>query len=382
MLNLPTLLLVQICFTLLMTLLLTGVALTGDALEEQRLWAVGNVIVCVGLAVGAAESLPLWMHGALSYGLMACGLALVWRGVCTFTGHSLSTRTILLVSVAATLLPGYFAVVDPSLRSRLLVTGVFFGLLNLACAWTLWTKLQDEARKVMWASLLGFLGLGCALIVRGLYIAVPQHDLADVAQTDLVQSVTLLVIPVAQVSIGFGLIVMVAHRYAHKLNRLSTLDPLTGAYNRTAMERLAMRMLNRARQAGRSVCIAMVDADHFKAINDNYGHPAGDKVLQHLVGLLVAQVRPGDLVIRFGGEEFLLVLDGLNLSGAGPVTERLRELVEMAEVDVEGVKVTYQISIGVSCTDTQGFELKKLVDSADTALYQAKQQGRNRVCVA
>jgi diguanylate cyclase (GGDEF)-like protein len=230
--------------------------------------------------------------------------------------------------------------------------------------------------------LLGFLGLGCALIVRGLYIAVPQHDLADVAQTDLVQSVTLLVIPVAQVSIGFGLIVMVAHRYAHKLNRLSTLDPLTGAYNRTAMERLAMRMLNRARQAGRSVCIAMVDADHFKAINDNYGHPAGDKVLQHLVGLLVAQVRPGDLVIRFGGEEFLLVLDGLNLSGAGPVTERLRELVEMAEVDVEGVKVTYQISIGVSCTDTQGFELKKLVDSADTALYQAKQQGRNRVCVA
>ncbi|MDZ7937793.1 MAG: diguanylate cyclase, partial [Rhodoferax sp.] len=286
MLDLPTLLLVQICFTLLITLLLTSIALTGNASGEQRLWAVGNMVTCLGLAVGAAESLPVWVHGALSYGMMACGLALVWRGVCAFCGHGLSTRYVVLISVAGALLSGYFAVIDPILRSRLLVTGLFFGALNLACAWTLWSRLQDEARKVMWASLLGFVGLGVALIVRSLYIALPAFATAEVAQTDLVQSVTMLIIPIAQVSIGFGLIVMVTHRYAHKLNRLSMLDPLTGAYNRSGMERMALRTLNRARQAGRSVCVAMVDADHFKAINDQYGHPTGDIVLRHLVEVL------------------------------------------------------------------------------------------------
>jgi diguanylate cyclase (GGDEF)-like protein len=382
MLHLPTLLLVQVCFTVLITLLLSSVALTGDALREQRLWAVGNVVTCLGLAVGAAETLPLWVHGALSYGVMACGLALVWRGVCIFCGHSLSTRAVVLISLAATLLPGYFAVVEPSLRDRLVVTGVFFGILNLACAWTLWTRLQDEARKVMWASLLGFVGLGMAMFARGIYVTLPRHTVGDVSQTDLVQSVTLMVIPIAQVSVGFGLIVMVAHRYAKKLNRLSLLDPLTGAYNRTAMERLATRTLNRARQAGRSLCVAMVDADHFKAINDQHGHPAGDVVLQHLVATLVAQLRPGDLVVRYGGEEFLLVLDGINLPGASQVAERLRANVESALVEAGSARLNYRISIGISCSDTQGFDLKKLVDSADKALYQAKQQGRNRVCVA
>ncbi|MBC7918233.1 MAG: GGDEF domain-containing protein [Rhodoferax sp.] len=381
MLNQETLLLVQVSFTLLITLLLTSVALTGDALSEQRLWAVGNVVSCLGLAVGASEqALPLWMHGAISYGLLACGLALVLRGLRKFCGSDLSTGAIVGITVVAIVLPGYFALVEPSLRARLLVTGLYFSVLNMVCAWTPWHQLQDETRKVMWASLLGFVGLAVAMAVRALYMAWPD---ATAQQTDLVVSLTLLAIPVAQVSVGFGLMVMVAHRYALKLNRLSTLDSLTGAYNRTALERLALKILNRARQSGRSVCIALVDADHFKKINDSHGHPVGDLVLQHLVGKLSALVRPGDMVVRYGGEEFLLVLDGLNLTGASQVAERLRETVATSPVTLDaGTTLNYQISIGISCTDTCGFELKKLVESADGALYQAKQQGRNRVCVA
>ena len=380
MLNLPTLLLVQVCFTFLTALLLASVGLTKDALREQQLWAVGNLVVCLGLAIGFVESFPVWVHGALSYGVMAFGLALVWRGVCDFCGDRLSTRAIVLISVAAILLPGYFSLVEPSLRNRLLVTGIYFGVLNLACAWTLWARLRDDARTVMWASLLGFFGLGVTLIVRGVYIALPHTEGQELAQTDLVQSISMLVISITQVSICFGLIVMVAHRYAYKLNQLSLLDPLTGAYNRSAIERLAIRNLNRARQSGRSVCVAMVDADHFKAINDEHGHPVGDVVLRHLVTLMLAQLRPTDLVVRYGGEEFLLVMDGVNLSGGHQVAERVRENVEIARVEVGAITLNYCVSIGLSCSDTHGFDLKKLVDCADRALYRAKQSGRNRVC--
>jgi diguanylate cyclase (GGDEF)-like protein len=343
---------------------------------------MGNVVSCLGLAIGATETLPLWAHGAASYGFMAAGLGLVLKGVQRFCGGDLSTRKIALITLVGTLLPAYFAVIEPSLRYRLVVTGLFFGVFNVYCALTLWTQLKDETRRVMWASLLGFLGLGLALIVRALYIVwfEPVHGADD--QSDLVVSLTLLVIPIAQVSAGFGLMVMVAHKYAVKLNRLSMLDSLTGAYNRSALDRLALRTLNRAHQSRRSVCVAMVDADHFKNINDTYGHPVGDQVLQHLVGILSAQVRPGDLVVRYGGEEFLLVFDGLNLVGASHVAERLRETVERTSISVGSTLLHYRISIGISCTDTQGFDLHKLVAKADSALYQAKQQGRNRVCVA
>ena len=383
MLNLETLLLVQVSFTLLITLLLTSVAVTGDASGEQRLWAVGNVVSCLGLAVGYSEqAMPLWVHGAASYGLLGLGLALVLRGLRQFCGKDLSNRSLVLLTLAAALLPGYFAVVEPNLRYRLLVTGLFFGWFNLYCAWTLWRELRDETRKVMWASLLGFAFLGATMIVRAIYMAPQLGAQSQDASTDLVLSLTMLAIPITQVSVGFGMMVMVAHRYALKLNRLSLLDSLTGAYNRSALDRLASRTLNRARQAGRNVCVAMVDADHFKAVNDQYGHPAGDKVLQHLVGVLTAQVRPGDLVVRYGGEEFMLLLDGLNLQTATQVAERLRETVQNSPVDIDGTALNYRISIGLSCTDAYGYDLKKLVESADSALYRAKQQGRNRVCVA
>ena len=103
-------------------------------------------------------------------------------------------------------------------------------------------------------------------------------------------------------------------------------------------------------------------------------------MLRHLVTLMLAQLRPTDLVVRYGGEEFLLVMEGVNLSVGLQVAERVRENVEFARVEVGALTLNYRISIGLSCSDTHGFDLKKLVDCADRALYRAKQSGRNRVC--
>jgi diguanylate cyclase (GGDEF)-like protein len=125
----------------------------------------------------------------------------------------------------------------------------------------------------------------------------------------------------------------------------------------------------------------MVDADYFKIINDTYGHPVGDQVLIHLASMLTAQVRPGDLVIRYGGEEFVLMLDGSNLETAVRVADRLRGLIEDSHVSTESGDIRYQVSIGVSCTDKTGYALSQLLIDADAALYRAKQEGRNRVCV-
>lgn len=172
---------------------------------------------------------------------------------------------------------------------------------------------------------------------------------------------------------------MITRRYAEELRRLSLTDRLTGAYNRAGLDSLGQRMLQRARRSGRSVAVAMIDADHFKHINENFGHGAGDEVLRQLASLLLAQLRPGDLVVRFGGEEFLVLLDGLTGAAAERVCERVRRHVVETRIVLPNAELNYTVSIGLCGSEACGHELDRLVTAADSALQKAKLDGRNRV---
>ncbi len=377
-----TLLLVLVSFTVLTTALLIAAALSAEAFEEQRLWAAGNVLASLGFGLGAMTDWPDLLHGAASYGLMGLGLALVLKGLRRFCGQDLERRWIAAIAMVAFLLPAYFVLVRPSLGARLLVSGIYLGALNLACAWTILRGWKDSTRRAMWVSMLGFVVVGAAMALRSAYLLVNGFATSDNGTAVSLADITLFIIPLAQVTIAFGMVMMVAHRHAESLSRLTLIDGLTGALNRVGLERMGARVLLRARHHKRSVSVAMLDADHFKAVNDTFGHPAGDQVLRHLVRLLTDELRPGDLVARYGGEEFVLVFDGMDREMAVSVAERLRHLVESATLVVHGVSIAYQVSIGLSDSDRTGHDLQKLIRAADEAMYQAKKQGRNRVCVA
>ena len=379
MLSESTLLLVQISVTLLTTLMLITAAMTSEALKAQQLWAVGNVFSCLGLVVGALTRFHDLIHGAVSYALIGFGLALVLRGLRVFCGKDLPGPVLLWIPLVAFALPAYFVLVEPSLTARLIVTGLLIAALNLACAYTLLTGLPEAERRVSWICVSGFSTLALALIVRSLYLLrQPGMGLED-ELTKTLAGITLYVIALAQVAISFGLIMIVTRRYSLRLQRLSFEDSMTGTYNRLALEDIGSRILARSERAGRSVALAMVDADHFKVINDTYGHLAGDLVLRHLAGCLRAQMRPMDLVARYGGEEFILLLDGMDLQVMTNAAERIRLLIDASSVPADGKEIRYQVSIGLSCSDQCGHDLWKLISVADKALYQAKNQGRNRV---
>lgn len=380
MLNGPTLLLVLIVFTTVSTLLLGAAALASDAFAEQRLWALGSICASLGFAVGSLTSLPVWVHAGLSYALIGLGLGFILRGLRRFFDGDLSTAGILAIAAASGVLPGYFALVSPDKAARILVSGIFLGAMCGVCATTVLRGARGRHPAAMWAAAGGFALVGTAMIGRGIYLLLAGTGVAT-ATIQTIADLSLLVVAVAQVTISFGLTMLVSHRHSEKLSRLTMMDGLTGTLNRVGMERLGERVLMRARQGGRSVSLAMVDTDHFKAINDRHGHPVGDQVLVHLARLLIAQVRPGDLVIRFGGEEFVLVLDGTGLEAARQAAERLRRLVEEAVVPSASGPIRYQVSIGVACTDEAGYTLDRLLASADGAMYRAKQEGRNRVSV-
>jgi len=160
---------------------------------------------------------------------------------------------------------------------------------------------------------------------------------------------------------------------------VSDLDPLTGLANRTTMNAELAAEYDRALRTGISCCFALADIDHFKKVNDTYGHAVGDQVLAATAGRFLSRMRPYDLIYRYGGEEFLLCLPNADLFAAEAVLERLREALCEKPVPLEsGGTLPVTASFGVS-EITEGIALKQVIEQADQALYQAKQAGRNRV---
>ncbi|MDT8990250.1 GGDEF domain-containing protein [Curvibacter sp. APW13] len=164
------------------------------------------------------------------------------------------------------------------------------------------------------------------------------------------------------------------------LEKLTRLDGLTGLYNRATFVELSQRELARARRADSTTAILLLDLDHFKQVNDSWGHPAGDAVLRHVASLLTGTVRNTDLVGRLGGEEFMVLLPDTNAVDALALAEKLRQRFEGNPASWDSGAIHVTVSIGMASTDPDaavGFDT--LYQAADKALYQAKQQGRNRV---
>jgi diguanylate cyclase (GGDEF)-like protein len=155
-------------------------------------------------------------------------------------------------------------------------------------------------------------------------------------------------------------------------------DGLTGLGNRHWMKDMFEREVMRARTGGRSLCLMMIDIDHFKTFNDQYGHIAGDRVLVAVSEALRGYLRPTDLIARFGGDEFAVLLPGIELGQAQQTAERLRQHV--ASLSPSSLSTAITISIGVSANGSDD-DVAKLVTRADSAMYDAKERGRNRVAV-
>ncbi|MEA2696937.1 MAG: two-component system, cell cycle response regulator [Myxococcales bacterium] len=160
---------------------------------------------------------------------------------------------------------------------------------------------------------------------------------------------------------------------------MATTDALTGLLNRRAFLDLTGREVGRARRYGEKLSVILLDVDHFKQINDRRGHAAGDMVLSAMGKLLKAAVRNCDIVARWGGEEFVLVLPSTSLAGAEQLADRIRELIEHANIkNGDGDVIPVTASFGVA-NYTAGETVEQIVDRADRAMYQAKSNGRNRV---
>lgn len=158
-------------------------------------------------------------------------------------------------------------------------------------------------------------------------------------------------------------------------------DPLTDTGNRIAMDQTLEREIEMSRRHSQPLSLLMLDIDHFKHINDTYGHSAGDEVLKAVAASIKNQLRNVDMVFRFGGEEFMILLSNTSREAAAMVGERLRFAAQAQDYEAEGKIIELTVSIGCS-TLLPGESAESLLRRADSALYVAKREGRNRLAMA
>jgi diguanylate cyclase len=166
-----------------------------------------------------------------------------------------------------------------------------------------------------------------------------------------------------------------------KAEQLARTDVLTGLFNRRAFFEMGRMNLKNAQRYGHPLSLVMLDIDHFKKINDTYGHSAGDEVLKALANILSQQIRESDVSGRLGGEEFAIILQEANLMFAQELIGRLRKEVEQTCIHFEEREISVTASFGVAQLDAEGDSFETLLERADYAMYQAKKDGRNRVVV-
>lgn len=230
---------------------------------------------------------------------------------------------------------------------------------------------------VMVGALLGLLVMSC----RAIGTALGVGQMLQMTSSTFLQMVTFLVSCIVMILTSMGLVLMTKERADARNRRLALHDELTGLPNRRYSMEVLTRALAGVARGKQPLSLMMLDIDHFKRINDTQGHLAGDHALQQLAGILRARLRTQDHIGRLGGEEFLVILPNTGVEGARELAEVLRRSVEQMPYPSGAISApNMTISLGI-CALAAGSQLipEEAIGRTDTALYQAKQNGRNRV---
>ncbi|WP_395705812.1 diguanylate cyclase [Casimicrobium huifangae] len=360
-------------------------ALTPDLQPSSADWRVGTLLVAGGSAlfIGQAATGANWVL-PLANGAWLVGLALYWRAVRRLFAVP-DSHWIYLPVLAGTFGNVVFVYAVPSVAYRVAVATVcWVAIIGGAVATLL--RHRDRDRSISARVLTGiFILLAALMLARGVYYVVAGRVVVSIAQPlNWVNALTPLLVAVLPVIGTTAFVLLCFERIRAELHRAATTDALTGLPNRRTITERASVLLALAHAGQQPFSVAVIDVDHFKAINDQHGHDIGDLVLQAVAASLRAHCRGEEVVGRQGGEEFVALLPEADAAGAHRAAERLRTAVADQSVAVgPDTSLQVTVSIGIATGTSNSLpDFDTLLKRADMALYDAKANGRNRVCAA
>lgn len=384
--DLPTLLLALTVTSGVLSVAVLAVAVRSRGHHGLAMWGWGLVVNALSYPAFGLRALG-WVTVSILLTNLLTGLTLVFHATAVAAFQSGRARPIRMPVVwgllGANLLVAWVLMHNDPARNvlvALIQAGLAGVLLNQAWA----PGLVERRLTGRWVMIVGAALLVAALLVRTvvMWSATRWSDAYKVP--DHVQAWTYLATLMVLLVNSMGFVLMQMEYALSEQRNLAVRDGLTGVHNRRALLESLQKYGARARREAESMALLMIDIDHFKAVNDQYGHLAGDEVLREVVRRITKRLRQSDLLARFGGEEFVVVLPNTDLDGACTVANDIRAAIgEMPVwIDQRSVPVTVSIGVhvGIPTADAQGTDA--LIAASDSALYRAKELGRDRVAVA
>lgn len=383
-LDIRTMIVMTSVLTLLLSVFLALASLHAEGVRGIHTWALASLSIGLGLGIAFMDVQPgqLWAI-TLGAAMIGLGMGLQLMGVRAFVGQHRRRRSLWLYMLVLVLVLGnlWFTQISPDATSRAVFNSCLFSLVNLASARALLVRVGPEIRTAYWFTGSVFGLLGALFLIRAVWVALLPPGSYGLYQQIPLNPVTFFLSSIALLAQTFGFMHMLHCRVTEDLHKLAARDSLTGAFNRRSLEEEFQRLRAMHLRAGEALSLVMIDIDHFKSVNDRYGHLAGDEVLRRLCDLVHHTIRGQDYFARYGGEEFCLLLPTKRASEAELLAERLRHLFEQTEIVFEDQVLRCTISLGVADSSVIGLDYQAMVGAGDQALYQAKQTGRNRVVV-
>lgn len=355
--------------------------------QTRSVPALGIWAACFGLCAAAAalwgerSVLPDFLAIDVANAMRLSALGLGWAGARLFIGRPASTA-LALAPAALWLAASSLSVFQDDDRLRVAIASLLGGACVLAMAAELWQARRSGVRTALPAAVLlavhGAFFLGRA--IAALLMAHPHLSFAP-GRDGAVNPIVIFEALIVAVALAFLLVSVAKERLEMQQREAAHIDPLTGIPNRRGFDAAVERMLARARRDGSFTALLLVDIDHFKLVNDTWGHQAGDCALQAVARTMEQHLRGGDVAARIGGEEFAIALAASRIEQAAIAAERVRRAVAALNVRRGDVPVPLSVSVGVAALRNVE-SAAALFERADAGLYRAKAGGRNRIELA
>lgn len=349
-----------------------------------RYWALGYLCCAIPTAMFALPGLvPSGLAKSLGNLIAMASIALVYIGTARFIGRPVRWWLLAAALAVAGLANLYWSLWQDGMAQRIFAYSLTVALSCALMAYDLLVGGSGPQRLVYrfvaicWSLFAAAtLGRSMAFLAAGPGLEIDNLGVPQWAWFAALQATMILT--------AVGHLLMASQRLQLRLDELASLDELTGVFNRRAFLAAFNQQQSAAAPKRGGSAVLMLDLDHFKRINDRHGHAAGDLVLRDTAGLVRGLLRDRDVFARAGGEEFWLLLPGVDASVASAVAERLRAAVESHRFEFEGQAIPVTMSIGIALLggDAQDGRIHAALARADGALYEAKTAGRNRVVIA
>jgi len=385
--DLKTIIFMSMLLTFMLSMLLAITRAHHREVRGPGYWAVGNLVIGLGMVILFSRFEETRWHILPGLVLIGVGLGLFINGIQAFSGKRVRALLPVYAGLLLAALNALLMFYQTELRMIVIVNTLAFSVMYFMCARLTFGKDDGLVGNLYWIASSLFFTMALLLMARvfsGLFM---ESGLFKNFMHWPINAYTLMLACVIQFFVSVLFVLMLTAQVNENLQAIATIDGLTNVLNRRGLQDAALKMQAICKRINIPMALLLVDLDYFKRVNDTFGHLVGDEVLIAVAKTIKSALRGGDVVGRFGGEEFCVLLPNTSEREAIALAERIREVIQYKSIPIRNVKksgvsqnnVQCTVSIGAVGSESAGYDIQRLLASADNALYMAKNRGRNLV---